>query len=107
MAQSTSQTGGPHRQLLPATNLAVSVAASGTTTLLEVPVAGLHTLGVQVDLTVQALDAFAIQAKFNVNGGWVTLYNATGDFTTPAGLLIGASGDLTALAAAAPGRFAL
>jgi len=107
MAQSTSQTGGQTRQLLTAKNLAVSVPATGTTTLIEVPTAGLHTLGVQVDVTVQALDAFAITARFNESGAFVTLYSSAGDFTTPAGLLIGASGNLTIQAAGTTGWFIL
>lgn len=107
MAQSTSQTGGQTRQLLTAKNLAVSAPAAGTTTLIEVPTAGLHTLGVQVDVTAQALDAFAITARFNESGGFVTLYSTAGSFTTPAGLLIGASGDLTTQGAGTTGWFVL
>ena len=107
MAQSTSQTGGQTRQLLTATNLAVSVPAAGTTTLLEVPTAGIDTMGLSFDVTVQALDAFAITARFNADSAFVTLYSTAGSFTTPAGLLIGASGDLTTQAAGTTGWFVL
>ena len=82
MAQSTSQTGGQTRQLLVARSLAVSAPAAGTTTLLEFPTAGLHTVGVQIDVTAQALDAFAITARFHPEGAFVTLYSSAGSFTT-------------------------
>ena len=107
MAQEYSMTGGQTRQLMTAKNLAVTVGGTGNTTLLEVLVAGLDTISAEFKPTVQAFDAFAIQAKFHADGDFVTLYSTGGSFTSPAGLLIGASGDLTALAAAATGWFVL
>lgn len=90
---------------LAARNLAVSLPAAGNTIILELPVEGITNIGVQVDVTVQALDAFIIQGKFNASGAFVTLYSAAGSYTSPAGLLIGASGDLTAQAAGTTGWF--
>ena len=107
MAQEYSMTGGQTRQLMTAKNLAVSVPGTGSTTLLEIGVAGLDTISAEFKPTVQAFDAFAIQAKFHAGGDFVTLYSSAGSFTTPAGLLIGASGDLTTLGAGATGWFVL
>lgn len=101
MAQVTNR----DRSELAAHSLAASLLAAGNTTLLELPTKGLTNVGVQVDVTVQALDAFLIQGKFNANGAFVTLYSAAGNFTTPAGLIINASGDLTAQAAGTTGWF--
>ncbi len=64
---------------------------------------GIHTrrlarIATEIVLTTQTFDQFQIMVKFHKDGAWVVLYSATGDFTSPAGLLVGASGDLTALA---------
>ncbi len=107
MAQESSLTGGQIRQLLTAKNLAVAVAGTGNTDLLEFICAGIEQIGVEIKPTVHALDAFLIQAKFHPSGDYVTLYSSAGSFTSPAGLLLGASGDLTILAAAATGWFIL
>lgn len=101
--QITSKTGGQTRQIVSAYRTGISVPASGNTILLTIPVESCETMGVEVKPTVNALDAFIIEAKFHPGGDFVTLYSAAGDFTSPAGLVIGASGDLTALAAAATG----
>lgn len=87
-------------------NLAVNVAQSGLTTLAQVEdMADTVRTVFQVTAGAQALDAFEIQVKAHQNGDWLTLYSATGDFTTPAGILVGASGDLTALTATSKGWF--
>ena len=54
-----------------------------------------------LDVTVQALDAFVIQAQFHPGAAFDTLYSAAADFTTPIGILVAASGDLTAQAVGA------
>lgn len=99
MAQVTSKT--PKKIL--AENVGVTVAESGNTTLLELDTRDVSEVGVEVSVTGQDLDAFLIQGKVHPNGTYQTLYSAAGDFTSPEGLLIGASGDLTVLAAAASG----
>jgi len=107
MTQVTQPTGGWLRQILIAENLAVAVPATGNTVLLIMPTLGMKNLGVEIKPTVHALDAFIIAARFGPNSDFVTLYSSAGQFTSPAGLLIGASGDLTALAAGATGWFVL
>lgn len=54
-----------------------------------------------------AFDQFEIQGKVHPNGPYITLFNTSGEFTTPIGILLGASGDLTALAGGATGWFIL
>jgi len=88
-------------------NSAVSVAAAGNTTILQQRVDGLERLFVQFDVATNNLDAFLIKAKAHPDATAVTLYSTATDFTAPAGLLLGASGDLTAVAAAGSGWFVL
>lgn len=106
MGQNTQLTGGQTRQLLTAENLALPVAAP-LTVLLELEVGGLEMIGVQVSPTLAAFNAFSVEAKFHPDSPYVVLYNTTAQFTTPAGLLIGTSGDLTAQAAGTQGWFVL
>lgn len=96
--------GGPFK-MREASNLAVSVPASGNTTLLQIPVAGLERIFVQFDVTLFNLDAFLIRGRCSADATTTTLYSTTGQFTTPTGLLIAASGDLTGVAASASGWF--
>lgn len=103
MAQETSR--DPRH--LAARNLAVVLPSASNAVILELPVDGLTSIGVQVDVTVRALDAFIIKGKFHASGAFVTLYSAAVDYTSPAGLLIGASGDLTAQGAATTGWFTM
>lgn len=87
-------------------NLAVTVAQAGLTTLATVEdLADTVRMYFEVTTGTQAFDAFEIQVKAHPSGSWNAVYNATGDFTTPAGLLVGASGDLTALALSTLGWF--
>ena len=76
---------------------AISVAATLVNTTLDVPinVSGLDRIFVQITVATAALTGFAIKAKSNTDAAASTLYSTAGDFTTPVGLLVGASGDLT------------
>lgn len=84
---------------------AVSCPATGNTALLTIATAGLERIFVQVSVATQALDAFLVQARCSADATLTTLYSAAADFTVPAGLMVGASGDLTTLAAAGSGWF--
>jgi len=53
---------------------------------------------IQIDLTGEALTGFEVQGLAHPSGAHQTLYSATGDFTSPAGMVVDASGDLTVLA---------
>lgn len=78
-------------------------AAATTNLLLELDVTGMAHLAVEVKPTVRALDAFVVDAKFHPSGDWVTITSAI--TSTPAGLILAASGTLASLGAAATGWF--
>lgn len=84
-------------------NLAVAVPQAGNTTILTLDTRGVERITVEIAVTVQALDAFLIQGKAHGSGSTLTLYSASGDYTSPKGVLIGVSGDLTTLAAGSSG----
>lgn len=68
------------------------------TSLIEVaviPVLKSETLGCEIAVTSAALTQFAIQGRFTGAASYQTLFNTAGDFTSPTGLIVGASGDLT------------
>lgn len=98
MAQRVTRTGGQVSALMNLKNLAVSVAGTGSTTIMDVITLGLNRLYVHIDVTVHALDAFAILGQGHPDAGFDTLYNTTAGFTNPVGILVGCSGDLTAQA---------
>jgi len=109
MAQSNTLPDGrndkPHVRF--SANAAVSVAAAGNTTILQLRVDGMERLFVQFDVATNNLDAFLIKAKAHPDATAATLYSAAGDFTAPIGLLLGSSGDLTAVAAGSSGWFVM
>ena len=63
-----------------------------------IPVQDRETLGLDIAVTTAALDQFAILGQFHPGGTFQTLFSTSADFTSPTGLLVGASGDLTAQA---------
>jgi hypothetical protein len=93
------------RTVVSLTNLAKALTATlSEGTLLEIAsLTGVRRLWASFSVTVHDLNAFAVQAKFHPSGPYVTVRSAAGDFTTPKGILIDASGDLTILAANATG----
>lgn len=94
-------------RLLRVKNETVAVAQAGNTTLLEVQTEEFERLTVEAAVTGQALDAFVVQVKFHTDGSYVSIASAAGDYTSPTGLMIKASGDLTAQAASTSGWFIL
>jgi len=101
--------------------LTKSGGSTGTLAATTVAVAGLTTIGsaidvsdfekifVQIDNThasAVVFDAFEIQISPD-GTNFETAFSTSGDYTSPAGILIGCSGDLTVLAAAATGWFIL
>lgn len=52
---------------------------------------------VEIAVTTNPLDQFEIRGKVS-GGSEQTLFSSSGDYTNPAGILIGTSGDLTSLA---------
>ena len=85
--------------------LNVAVAQAGNTTLLSVFTAYTSRLFVACTVADQDLDAFVISAQPYLAPAMVTFYSASGDYTSPAGLLLGTSTDLTTLAAKSTGWF--
>lgn len=90
-------------------NADVAVAVAGLTTILEIDdVADLVRIFVQITNDGGfAFDAFQVQGKFHTDGAYVALYSAAAAFTSPAGLIVGASGDLTTLANGTTGWFVM
>ena len=92
---------------LDASNASLSVPAAGNTPLLDLDVRGVERIYVQVTPTTNGFDAFTIAIKPQANGAYSTIASVAADYTSPSGLLVGASGDLTTLAAATTGWFIL
>ena len=78
-----------------------TIPATGNTVILEVPTLGLKTIGMDFDVGVNNLDTFVVSAQFHPDGAFQQLYAAV--TSTPAGLIIAASGTLASTAAAATG----
>jgi len=93
-----------HRKLADA--VVVEVAAA-LTTLGTYDVSDMDAVSFHIANADVTFDQFVISAQFIKDGAFETLYSAAGDYTTPAGLLIGTSGDLTAIANGATGWFVL
>lgn len=86
-----------------------SIATAGTT-VLDGPILTLNMDKIYVEIDNEdasnIFDGFQIDISTD-NSNWQTIYNVAADFTTPSGLLVGASGNLTALAASTTGWFIL
>lgn len=91
------------------TTTGIAVAQSGLTDLAVIDVSDVARLSVEIAVTGQDLDAFLILARFHPSGSYQTLFSTADEFTfvDDVGLLVGTSGDLTAIAASASGWFIL
>lgn len=98
MSQTVSRIGGQVQSLMNLKNLAVAVAGTGSTTIMELITLGLTRIFVHIGVSVHNLDAFAILGQGHPDASFDTLYSTSGQFTTPTGILVGCSGDLTAQA---------
>ncbi len=83
----------------------ITLSAETLFDIAEIPIEEITRLFVAVKVLTTAFDQFVILGRPNVDQDYLTLFNASGDFTSPAGILVGASGDLTALGAGATGWF--
>lgn len=99
MAQTQSTTPGR----IVVDNVSVTVPAVGDTTILEMIVDDASFMGFSIKALAQALDAFKVQGRMSPDDDYQTLYSDPPHYTTPAGLVVDASGDLTALGAGASG----
>ena len=62
---------------------------------------------VEIAVATAAIDQFVILAKTHESGSYHTLFSTAGDYTSPVGILLGTSGDLTAVASGSSGWFIL
>lgn len=85
----------------------VTVPASGNTRLADLDVAAFEQLTIQIVVATQALDGFRVSVRPKGGVAYTLMYSASGDYTSPAGLVVDASGDLTALAAGSSGILVL
>lgn len=83
---------------------AVAIPATGNTTILEMDVSQLARLALEIiNPGGNAFDVFRVDGKVHPSGNYVNLLAVTADYTTPAGIVVDASGDLTVLGAGATG----
>ncbi len=87
--------------------LAKAVAQTGLTTLIEVKTANYDRLVAQIKVATHDLDAFVISAKASPYADYKTLRSASGSYTSPTGILLDCTGDLTAQVAATSNTFVL
>ncbi|SRR5258708_29883168 len=91
------------RQRLQANNQTVSIPAA-LTTLLDIDVSLISRISLEVKNTgANAFTAFQINGKMDDAGDMVVMISAATHFTTPTGIIVDASGDLTVLGAGAIG----
>jgi len=83
----------------------VTTVSAILTTVGEYPVGDMDGVGFHISNAGVLIDQFVIQAQFYDAGPWETMFSAAGDYTSPLGILIGTSGDLTGIADAATGWF--
>lgn len=85
------------------TNSSVAVAQSGLTSVMELNISALERIFIQVSVIGRALDQFQISFRSNSDAPYSLMLSSAANFTTPQGIVVGASGDLTALAASTTG----
>jgi len=104
MVQSVSSSPARRLVFLAKTDADVAVPAAGNTNLLDMDVSQLARIALEIKNTgANAFDAFIVQGKVHVDGAFVTILSVAADYTTPAGIVVDASGDLTILAAGTTG----
>lgn len=85
----------------------VAVPQAGNTILFTANTSGIKRIYVQCAVTDQNLDAFIIASRSTGAAAFSTMYSVAGDYTTPKGILVGVSGDLTAQVAGTTGWFVI
>ena len=85
----------------------ITVAGTGNTTLAQWQVHNDERVYVSISVATQALDAFIIQGRAHANDSFQTFYSSAVDYTSPAGILLGTSSDLTTIGAGSTGWFIL
>lgn len=108
MVAVVTQTGGApagtqQDPFLQAKSVVTAIPAGSNTDILELQTLGLAHIGVFFDVATNNLDVFTVSAKFHPDDTFHSLYTAI--TSTPAGLIIAASGTLASTAAAGSGWF--
>lgn len=85
--------------------VSLAIPQTGNTVLLTIPVAGLMDLAVQLACVGQDLDALLVEGRVHQDAAFFTIASAAGDFTSPVGFMLKASGSPVTLAAAASAWF--
>lgn len=96
----------PARRLdyLAKTDAAVAIPAAGNTDIITLDVTQVARLALEIiNAGANAFDTFLVQGKVSHESNFITLLSAAADYTTPAGIVVDASGDLTILGAGATG----
>lgn len=101
MAQSIARGSFYTKQRISGKNASQSVPAAGLTELFNFVVGDVQRIFAQFVNTGFAFDQFVISCKAHEDAPWSIFYATAGSFTSPAGILVGASGDLTTLASGA------
>lgn len=104
MAQEVHSSTARRLTFLGKTDAAVAIPAAGNTDIITLDVSQVSRLAIEiVNAGANAFDAFIVQGKVHPDGAFVTLLSVTADYTTPAGIVVDASGDLTVLGAGVTG----
>ena len=86
------------------TDAAVTIGTGANTDIFDLDVSQIARLALEIrNAGAQAFDAFAVLGKVSPDGAFVTLLSVAADYTSPAGIVVDASGDLTILGAGATG----
>jgi hypothetical protein len=97
MTQSASLVATQLRPVYLAENVKGAISATGDTVILEMNLGGvIQNLGVEVVVGVNSLDNLLVEIKRHPNSSWTTYTN--GITSTPAGLILAASGTLSSQA---------
>ena len=73
--------------------------------IIIIPTKEFERLWISFVVGTAALSAFSVDFRVHPSGDWFAIANAAGDFTTPEGPVLGASGDLTSAAQGATVHF--
>ena len=92
--------GNKGRSIVSWGNLREKYSASLTTsasTVAEITVNNVDKVSLEIVVASNPLATFVVKGRFHSAGQFNTLYSTTADYTNLTGLLVGTSGDLTAL----------
>ena len=86
------------------TDAAIAIPAAGNTDIIELDVSQVARIALEIiNAGANAFDTFIVQGKVRPDSNYLTLLSAAADYTSPAGIVVDASGDLTVLGAGATG----